>query len=46
VGAGAYNVSLIKSRRMRQEKYVKRAFGKGFLATYRGAVLRDKIWPI
>ncbi len=42
-GAGAYNVSLIKSRD-EARKYVKRAFGKGFLATYRGAVLRDKIW--
>jgi hypothetical protein len=42
-GAGAFNVSLIKTKK-EAIKYVNRAFGKGFLATYRGAMLKEKIW--
>lgn len=42
-GAGAFNVSLIKSK-SEAIKYVNRAFKGGFLATYRGAILKEKIW--
>ncbi len=42
-GAGSHNVQLIKDR-TQAVAYVKRAFGRGFLANHRGAVLADKWW--
>jgi glutathione synthase/RimK-type ligase-like ATP-grasp enzyme len=42
-GAGSFNVSLIGSRD-EAKKYINKAFKKGFLATYRGALLKEKVW--
>ena len=42
-GAGAYNVSLIKTKREAQ-KYINRLFSKGFKSNYSGAILNEKIW--
>ena len=42
-GAGAYNVSLIKTKR-EAKKYINRLFSKGFKSNYSGAILNEKIW--
>jgi len=42
-GAGAFNVFLIKSKR-EAKRFVEKIFGSGFLATNRGAILKEKIW--
>jgi glutathione synthase/RimK-type ligase-like ATP-grasp enzyme len=42
-GAGAYNVKMIRSKK-EAKKYIKRAFGKGFLAMERYSALKDRIW--
>jgi glutathione synthase/RimK-type ligase-like ATP-grasp enzyme len=42
-GAGSHNVQLIKSR-SQAISYINRAFGRGFQANHRGAVLADKWW--
>jgi len=42
-GAGAYNVTLIKSKK-EAKKYIKKIFSKGFKSNYGGAILNEKIW--
>ncbi len=42
-GAGALNVVLIKSKK-EAKRYIDRAFGRGFSANRRDAILEEKIW--
>jgi len=42
-GAGAFNVALIKDKK-EAKRYVNRIFKKGFFATYRSSILKEKIW--
>ncbi len=42
-GAGAYNVKLIYTKE-EAVKYVNKAFGKGFEAVDRSAILKERIW--
>lgn len=42
-GAGAYNVSLIKTKK-EAKKYINRLFSKGFKSDYSVAILKEKLW--
>ena len=42
-GAGAHNVKLVHSK-SEADKYIAKAFGKGFFATHRSSAIKNRIW--